>query len=455
LQNLVKPASPFGGDGAIGIVATGLRILGQAMTNDIDLHGAMASLCHTRSFMDSSASVWGRAASWCAAGSAVAVLFSIAVSHVLLGASFLCLLIEHIPLRFPPIKLPLALFFAGTVAALLLSPDIRAGLPQLKKFYVYLLLLTVYTSIRRLEDMRRIIYVWATLATASGLWSFVQFWRKREAALAAGHDFYLAYVASRVTGFMSHWMTFSAEMMISMLMLVAVLFFAPTRKRPVLLWTAGAVLGAALVIALTRSVWLATAAGMLYLVAVWRPKALLLAPVVLGVLWLVSPASVRQRAVSIYRPHSDVDSNQHRYVTRRVGWEMIKAHPWFGIGPDMVGRTFISYLPADIRQPLPDGFYGHLHNFYLQYAADRGVPTLAALLWMLGLILWDFVRGVRRLAPEQQLHRALLHGAIAAIIGILIEGLFEYNLGDSEVLAMFLVVVAWGYTALRAEAGSA
>jgi hypothetical protein len=31
------------------------------------------------------------------------------------------------------------------------------------------------------------------------------------------------------------------------------------------------------------------------------------------------------------------------------------------------------------------------------------------------------------------------------------EGFFEYNLGDSEVLTMFLVVVACGYLALEKE----
>jgi len=43
----------------------------------------------------------------------------------------------------------------------------------------------------------------------------------------------------------------------------------------------------------------------------------------------------------------------------------------------------------------------------------------------------------------------VLHGTIAVIIGILVGGLFEFNLGDSEVLMMFLSVVALGYAALR------
>ena len=43
----------------------------------------------------------------------------------------------------------------------------------------------------------------------------------------------------------------------------------------------------------------------------------------------------------------------------------------------------------------------------------------------------------------------MLHGAIAFTIAILVEGLFEFNLGDSEVLMMFVSVLALAYAAIR------
>ena len=99
--------------------------------------------------------------------------------------------------------------------------------------------------------------------------------------------------------------------------------------------------------------WLATAVAAVYLVAVWRPRVLLLTPLILIVVWFVSPRSVRERLVSIYKPHGQVDSNVHRYVTMRTGLAMIKAHPIFGIGPEMPGKQFQQYVPADIARPLP------------------------------------------------------------------------------------------------------
>ena len=45
----------------------------------------------------------------------------------------------------------------------------------------------------------------------------------------------------------------------------------------------------------------------------------------------------------------------------------------------------------------------------------------------------------------------MLHGAIAAILAILAEGFAENNLGDSEVLTLFLAVVAFGYIATKGD----
>ena len=400
-----------------------------------------------------------RAAAYLAIGSAASVIVSNAVSQMVLAAALLTLLAARERPRLPPIRLPLILFFLGTVIALLVSPDPQAGLPQLKKFYVYLVLVVMYTALRGVEDVRRIVLLWAGLAAASGVWSFEQFFRKRAEASASGEDFYLYYVANRATGFMSHWMTFSAEQMIAGLMLTAVLMFGAfrfgaQRWKRVWVFTALGVIGGSLMIAWTRSVWLAAIIGFVYLISVWRPKMLLLTPVAGAALWFIAPHSAQERILSIYEPRSQ-DSNEHRLVTFRTGLEMIRAHPWFGIGPDMVKRDFEKYVPADISRPLPEGYYGHLHNVYLQYAADRGIPTLLALLWLIGKAMRDFIRAVRGLGPEERLRRAILHGALAVTIAVLTEAVFEYNLGDSEVLNMFLVVVAAGYIAADREAARA
>jgi O-antigen ligase len=209
------------------------------------------------------------------------------------------------------------------------------------------------------------------------------------------------------------------------------------------------VIAVSIAVAWTRSVWLATAVAAAYLVGALRARLLLLIPLVLLAVFVVAPSEVQRRVTSIWQPHGTADSNDHRIITFRTGLEMVRAHPLLGVGPEIVGRDFMRYVPADIHRPLPEGFYGHLHNFYLQYAAERGLPALAALLVLIGMALVHFVRAARRVPVADRASRAVLHGAIACVIAILIEGFFELNLGDTEVLTMFLAILASGYATVE------
>ncbi len=111
---------------------------------------------------------------------------------------------------------------------------------------------------------------WALAASLSSAWALEQFARKYIAAQHARRDFYSAYVADRVTGFMGHWMTFSGEMMIALLIIGAVVFFSTDRRWIVWLVAAGALIAVALLVAYTRSMLGATAVGAIYLIWFWR-----------------------------------------------------------------------------------------------------------------------------------------------------------------------------------------
>src|SRR2546423_15627007 len=101
---------------------------------------------------------------------------------------------------------------------------------------------------------------------------------------------------------------------------------------------------------------------------------------------------------------------------------MIKALPVFGMAPEGPDSPFNDWVPADVPRPLPVGWYGHLHNIYLQYSAERGIPTMLVLMWLLLKMLYDFWRQLRALPPGRTDHRFLLHGGIAVILATLAEG---------------------------------
>jgi O-antigen ligase len=381
--------------------------------------------------------------------SAVSILFSIALSQILLGLALALLLFSGEKLEFPPIRLPLAVFFLTTVAAVLASGDPQQGTPQLRKFFVFAILLVIPSAFRSISQVRSLILAWTAVATASAFVGVEQFVRRRHEALLQNADNYGYYVDGRITGFASHWMTFGGEEMMVLLMLVSVLLFSdqPGWKR--YLWPAAIILWAAIALGMTRCIFLlGLPLGLAYLASRRRP--LFLAAFFLGgaIGLLLAPAAVRERIVSVVKPRNIIDSNAHRAACRAVGWEMVRAHPWLGLGPEQVGKQFDRYIPANVSRPLPTGWYGHLHNIYLQYAAERGLLGLFAFLWLIGVVVSDFFKALRQPSLSKEA-RAVLNGALAVIIAVLAEGLFEYNLGDSEVLTIFLSVVACGYIVVR------
>ena len=384
--------------------------------------------------------------------SAATVMFSIAASQILLGLALAALLMSGARLRFPAFWKPIALFIAGTLVSLAFSADPAGGLPQIRKIFVFTIMLVMASTLRDPVWIRRLFLSWAGIGAIVAIRALVQFGAKLSEARALGvPSFYDFYVGQRITGFMGHWMTFGGLEMFALLMLLAFLFFAPGGRQHRLLWSACAgLIGCVIVLGITRGIWAATLGAGLYLL--WFRKRWLVAamPLALAVGWLAAPPFVKTRFSSVFSP-SDVDSNDHRVVTWRTGWEMIRAHPLTGLGPQEVERRFEEFVPADIPRPLPTGWYGHLHNIYLQYAAERGVIVLAAVIWLFGMAIRDFGRGLRVLDPGLSDERFLLHGGMAVIISTMIGGLFEHNLGDSEILTMFLIVLSAAYTALESQ----
>jgi putative inorganic carbon (HCO3(-)) transporter len=379
---------------------------------------------------------------------AVTTLVSIRVFEILMALAVVTLLATRRRWRVPPVWLPLSLFLLGTLVSLLASGHIRDGLPQVKKFYVYLMLFLVTSAVRTLREIRWGALGWVLAATLSSAWALKQFFAKYRAAEQAHRNFYTSYIDSRITGFMGHWMTLSAELMMVLLVIAAVVFFAKDRSGVGWLVAAAVPVAAALVLTWTRSMWLGTLCGGIHLIWFWKRWALAAVPVAIVALLIANPFDIRERAVSAVVPHEgQTDSNSHRAELRRIGWEMIKAHPWLGVGPEQVSRQYQDYIRPDMPRPKASEYYGHLENDYLQYAAERGVPTLLALLWMIAWALFDFARALRRL-PWDAEERWVLHAAIAVIASVLVSGFFSWNLNNSEVLAMFLAVTGCGYVAV-------
>lgn len=376
-----------------------------------------------------------------AAGAALsASVASIAVSQICLGAAVLLTITQWRKAKYPPGASLLLFFFAWTLLAAALSFSPASAWPQLRKFFVYLIVPCLAAAYKGPASAKRILTAMGAAGTLSALWSLLQYAKKYLAAKSAGVSFTDAYIADRITGFMSHWMTFGGTMMTVFLIGTAYLLFnKPIRWR---VSAALALVAVAIFLGWTRGIWIGTFAGLLYLIWSWRRWLVLAAPVLAFAAITVMPQPEKDRVLSIVKPRGDTDSNGHRIALFRTGQAMIEAHPFFGVGPEQVERNFEKYAPADIPRPFPRAWwYGHLHNIYIQFAADRGIPAMLAIIGFYFWSAWTIMRAALLAKGDR---RWMLHGIAAFSIGLLVTGVFEHNLADSEILMLALGLITLG-----------
>jgi len=386
--------------------------------------------------MQSLAIKLGLAARWLTLLGVTMPLVSIALSQIFLACAILTFAVEWFITRrqlwFPPIATPLLLFMLCTAVSLALSPEPFLGRAAISKFWLFGIIVLVVNIFSERHVTQAYLALFS-LSVIAALLVIGQF-------LIIGH----VSVETRLTGFMGHWMTLSGELMLAFIAGLGFLLFDRPRRLfwP---WLAGlALVGVALSMTLTRSVWLATLVGILVLLLLrhFHWKIFVAAGLVAGILAITAPAVIQRRIVSMWDTNDP--SNYARLAIWRAGRRMVEAHPWFGVGPQRISRVFYDYHPIQGDRSR-SGFYPvHMHNNLLQFAAERGVPCALAWLWLILKLAGDhWIRFRRTLATDQT--RTISAVGFTAVVVLFLAGFFEFNFGDSEVLMVFLFLVSAPY----------
>jgi O-antigen ligase len=167
------------------------------------------------------------------------------------------------------------------------------------------------------------------------------------------------------------------------------------------------VLGA-LALSFSRSAWVGTGAGLLYLGLFVDRRALAVLAVGLAIA-LLTP-QIRDRlagAVTVQDAASVMRVDEYRESAR-----VIAEHPFIGVG---FGPAYGLNLVRRVS------------NMYLLIAEETGLAGLASLLVLLGLVVWGPVR--RQGASE--VGRGVLGALRAALVACLVAGLFDHYFMNS------------------------
>jgi len=378
--------------------------------------------------------------------SVVASVFSIFAADLLFGLACVAwarhaIETRRVQLRLPPFFGYLAVFLGAVVLSIIFSENIWESAIYLKKqvWIFWIILLFTYLRPRHLRPAFRLLF---GALVVSSLYGFAQyFWLK---------DIDLLH---RITGLMSHWMTFSGQLMLGSIALAAYLVFDPPShltggprppynpiRRPVELGALLLILGA-LLLSMTRSSWVGCLLGVFLVLALARPRWAVACAGAVLLVFLMLPSAFQARVYSSFNPLDT--TNRVRVELLRTGKNIIAENPLTGLGPRMVRKSYGRYRTTD---EFPGWAYQHLHNNAVQIASEMGLITLAGWLLLWIKIVWDLVSLKKRalLAADYSRYWLALNG-IACLVAFLSAGLFEYNYGDSEVLILLLFMLTAPY----------
>ena len=376
------------------------------------------------------------AASRLAAGAALcAVPLSIAVSEFFLAVALAACACDAVRRRstfhMPRVFGVWLVWAAAEIVAWIHSPEHALGMGELRHL---LLIAALFAILPVLKDASyrvrvwKVIFVTATIGSAAVILGFVTRLARYRQELAAGGDpgFYL-----RNGGLLHHWMIYATVEVIVFAALLEFRAAYPESRR----WSNALVAlnSAAILLSLTRSLWLAC---LVVLAAhlIWRRSRWVwlipLAPVV--VFW-VAPSPLRARIAESFQP--GYYSNAERVQMWHVGWRMIREEPLLGVGPGRVESLYTSYLEPG--EPVP-AYHGHLHNNALQLAAQFGVPALAAAMLFVGVLVGELTRAAR--LPADRAEVFLCRTGVMALAGFLLLGVTDYTYGHS--LGLILISFA-------------
>ena len=316
-------------------------------------------------------------------------------------------------------------FFSLLSSTFSVNPEISFA--DSRELLLFLIVPLVYIGLSRKEDITMANFALLASASLSSLYSIFYF-------------FFRASPGERVSGFMGHYMTQAGLLLLFSCLALSITVFRRNKTR--FLWAGGLLLAmVAMSLTLTRSAWVGLVVAASLILLLYKPKTLVIIPVLAGLFFLLSPQNMKRRALSIFSLKSYSNKQRIQYI--KAGIEIIKEFPLLGTGPDTVDMVFQDpkyELSADARRNV------HLHNNLIQIAAERGIPTL--LLW-LSFMVWTFVSLIKLLRNKDPSLHPLTVASMASVAALFSAGLFEYNFADSEITMLFLYLITLPFSLSR------
>jgi O-antigen ligase len=361
-------------------------------------------------------------------------VFSIAVAQTALALSalfWILIIARHKGLDFTRTPLDyffLAFIFIGLIS-LLVHLESEAAVNYIKRVLLIIIVYLLASCVRERKLLR------AALVTVTGtttVLAFIGIWiyLSGEGGLSGRLELFNHYMTSG-----------GILMMVSLITFGFTLVAAPLKIR-ILSAMAVAVIILPLIFTFTRSAWLGLIMGMTFMCVLGNRKILGGILLLILLFFLFSPPSFKNRAISSFDPSHP--HNVERVYMWKAGADIIGDYPLVGAGD----KDFIE-LYAKYKRPEAKEIHGHFHNNFIMFGVIWGVPGLLIFMFLFLRILITEIRVFMSVSEDKWLLKGTALGALGAFAGFHVAGLFEWNFGDAEVVALLWITVGLALAAGR------
>ena len=375
----------------------------------------------------------------------VLIPFSMAISpapaNVFMGLLIGLFIIKKILIKesiFPKtaLNLPLLLLFIISCVSIFNSinlPDsLRGGVLRFLQFSFIFLIVAA-----EIKDRKHIDKIVASLILGLTLISVDEIWQ-----VFSGHDFIRGYEPIINLGMVRATASFKDAntlgiyvSAIAPLILGLAIYHSKWKKKAVFIFLSILAL-AAVALTYSRPTLLAVYVALFFLAIAGKKKVLI---AFLAVFTLLSPFMLPKAVKTVAK---DVNYNPIRFMCNddriaiyRNSLNMIKAHPYIGVGVNTYMKNYKQYKEFPEYRNVVTSDFLYAHNNFLHMAAEIGLIGLAIFVWLLFKLFREAPSVYRHLQSDYL--KAIYLSLMACLIAFLVNGLTESSLYSSRVAPIF------------------
>lgn len=333
-------------------------------------------------------------------------------------------------IRATPLAAPAVAWMIALLLAAAFAENPAASWPRITKGLFPLLAVLAAWHAAAPRTGRRATAAWMVSAAFAAIFGLVFF-------LLRGEGF-----EARARGAVGHYMTFAGQLLLTTMIAAGIVLATRSGKWRALALVTGLLGALALGATYTRSAWLGAAVGLAVMTARARPRWLPAMALAIVAVALLAPASFRDRLASAFDPSHP--TNVERTHMWDAGLRMFRDHPLTGVGLQDLRPVYERYRAPEAKEAA-----GHLHSVPIHVAATMGVIGLLAWLWLCGALVFCAARDLGASLRARGVAGGLRLGVLGALAAFFVAGLFEWNLGDEELLYPLYTLAGLAWAARR------